>query len=299
MTLWLVGAALAGPVSPAFGWRAQDRWAVTFDRVSEQAGTATAMTAHTTATWTWTVRAVTGGLEVVASDYALQATTGLPRGGDDAEGVAAALQAAAPSLRVSAAATVTALLDPSTQRAAAERLLRASRTLSGPRVEAFKAQLSDAGLRTATDEWWSRLVGSWAGQTFYPGQPDHLTVSAPVTFLGGTSVQHDVTQGSDGTAPCPRATTTPCGRFTLRMVPNPGALKVAIRDHQAAAASSNNRLATAEAALEVELYAEPVTLVPHQLRVVRTTHLVGAPTSGKATLDSRTTETATWSFTRR
>lgn len=293
----LLAPALAGNVvRPQFGWAPGDAWTVEFERVSQRSGSAGERTVRTRSSWTMTVSGTPADLRVVASGYRFDGGPGRDEG---SEGYTAAMVAAGPSFRVGAGGALLELLDLPSWRQTADTVL--SQATSLPADVRARLKLPDSQVRALVDDWWDGLVDLWrSGDPLVIGQPERLTLQAPVPVLGNRLVQNDVSRTYAGPAACAEGQAPTCEQLTLSSSANPGALAVAIEEYTARVAGDAGPAVAfrrIDLRSELKLLTEADDLRPRRLWVERSTRMEG--TAGGKPVTATQTDTRTWTFTRR
>jgi hypothetical protein len=152
-----------------------------------------------------------------------------------------------------------------------------------------------------TRERWSRLVETWSGATFEPGEPRTWTEMRALPLLSHALSTTTLTASWDGDVPCSDGERRPkCAALSLVVAPKDDAVtSIARRQLEYARAEQPGFLPSLEirsATLRetLSLVADPATLVPR--REVRTSEqvTVGEATTGPVRVVRRATTTVTW-----
>lgn len=290
--LALLTAALAAPLTPTFAWAPADGWNVAYTESMRRSGTGPALSVKTRARWHLAVTGSPGALTVTASAYTLDAPSGLLPN-DGAGLYARALLASAASFRLGTGGVLGDLLDLPGLRAPADKALAAAAGLTDDDRRIAASTMSDARVTALVTDWWTALVGAWAGAPLVQGQPDAFATRTPVPALANAVVQTDSTRTYDGPAACTAGGATTCEAFTLRSALNPSAAGVAIGEYSrrpgALAVASLSQETTAH------LVSEANDLRPRSLSIERHTHTRGAASGTPVEVDQ--VETRTWTFT--
>jgi hypothetical protein len=144
--------------------------------------------------------------------------------------------------------------------------------------ELLSGMLSEEALFAVAAQEWNALVGAWIGAELEVGSAYEVEGDEPVPMLGNVSIPYRYELGASARVPCrPEETDPACVELILRSYPDPQQLQPHLeaflqRLMEAAGVSGSlPRLSYKQFEIENEivLIAEPATLIPHALTIVR------------------------------
>jgi hypothetical protein len=144
--------------------------------------------------------------------------------------------------------------------------------------EMLSGMLSEEALFAAAAQEWNALVGSWIGAELEVGSTYEIEGEEQVPLLGNVAVPYRHELGASGRVPCRAGETQArCVELILRSYPDPQKLQPhleAFLQRLMEAAGVSGTLPPIsykqfEIENEIVVVAEPATLVPHELTIVR------------------------------
>jgi hypothetical protein len=211
-----------------------------------------------------------------------------PGAGTPPAEIAAHVAAFTPSYLVSRDGEFRDLGDPGAMRALVDSLvgpLTAELTAANPAASEFLASItSDAMLRSAAEQDWNMLVGTWAGAEFVIGDVYASNVVEHFPLFGGVDLPMDYEFSAAQRVPCDSADSgLGCVALQMESRPDPAAVSRVLGAALAGVIPADSA-SLASAAFDVRntvhLIARPESLLPYRLTVTKDVRLT-LPENGR------------------
>ena len=160
----------------------------------------------------------------------------------------------------------------------------------------LKPGLTEKFLSAAATDDWNKVVGSWAGSSYVPGQTYLMIEQYFAPALGEIPFRMDVARRVTGFAPC-TASETQCVKLELTATVAGDDFRSAMSNYLEKTVGQPVKVKHISVIRKVEIIAEPDTLIPHRTRSVKETTVIIEDSQGNARTSRETEDTrATYSY---